>query len=555
MTPRRTPLLAPRRPAGSRPPADGPTHPRSVNRSMRIRRTALLAGALGLLTGCQDFLAVNTNPNAPERVAANLYLPPMLHWMVESPQWDGRYISLYTQQLQSVSGTALTSTWSRMGYQPNSDNGGQIWRDVYWTFGQNLIDMMEIAEREERWDVLGVGHALKAWGWDAATTLHGEIIVSEAFDQSKFSFGYDSEEFANQAVTAHLDSAIAFLQRTDGAVDANYLGRGDKIYNGDRTKWLKFAQGLRAVHLNHYSNKASYDPAAVIAAVDQSFTSNADDALMTFPNTQSADINFLGRTRGNYTNYRQTQFVVDLMNGAAFGATDPRLGSMLAPSPDGEFRGLDINVSGFGALPTTQQPNNPHGYPGTNGLQLPGRYLFDDEARVPALTYAQLQFVKAEAAFKLGDRATALAAYTNGVSAHIDFVNARNLDNGQNAPQISAAAKAAFLADPRVVPAAGDLTLTHIMSQKYLAQWGWAHIELWMDMRRYHYTDIDPSSGRQVYPGFTLPTSLYVDNAGQPAYRLRPRYNSEYVWNRDGLDAIGGLAPDYHTKPLWIIQP
>ena len=46
------------------------------------------------------------------------------------------------------------------------------------------------------------------------------------------------------------------------------------------------------------------------------------------------------------------------------------------------------------------------------------------------------------------------------------------------------------------------------MSQKYIAQWGWGHNELWMDMRRYHYTDIDPASGRQVFPGFTPPTNL-----------------------------------------------
>jgi hypothetical protein len=94
-----------------------------------------------------------------------------------------------------------------------------------------------------------------------------------------------------------------------------------------------------------------------------------------------------------------------------------------------------------------------------------------------------------------------------------------------------------------------------IMSQKYIAQWMWGHVELWMDMRRYHYTDVDPASGKQVFPGFTPPTNLYPDNGGKIVQRIRPRYNSEYVWNRPGLDAIGGLALDYHTKPLWITQP
>ena len=77
-----------------------------------------------------------------------------------------------------------------------------------------------------------------------------------------------------------------------------------------------------------------------------------------------------------------------------------------------------------------------------------------------------------------------------------------------------------------------------------------------MDMRRYHYTDIDPASSTQVYPGFTPPTTtLAAENSGKLVQRIRPRYNSEYVWNVPGLQAIGALASDYHTKPLWITQP
>ena len=44
-------------------------------------------------------------------------------------------------------------------------------------------------------------------------------------------------------------------------------------------------------------------------------------------------------------------------------------------------------------------------------------------------------------------------------------------------------------ADPAIVPTSpGALSLTQIMSQKYIAQLFWAHNEMWMDMRRYHYT-------------------------------------------------------------------
>jgi len=524
---------------------------------MKTKHASLLVGFLSLTSGCNNFLDVNTNPNAPETVTANLYLPPMLHWLVTSPQFDGRFVGHYTQEWISTStNLSPASTWGRMGYDPGSDNGAQQWRDVYWSLGQNLIDMNTKAAAEQRWDLLGVGLILKAWGWQVLTDLHGEIIIKEAIDQSRTAFDYDSQDFAYQEVKRLLDSAIVLLQKTDGAVDPVYLGRGDRIYNGDRTKWLKLAHGLLALNLNHYSNKAAYAPAQVIAEVDQSFASNADDALMAYPgvSTDNADRNFWGTTRDNITLYRQTQFVVNLMNGTQFGGVDdPRRTRMLSPSPDGSYRGLDPNVAGFGALTTAQQPNNFYGYAGSTRLGLPSRYLFSDKSKIPVMTYAQLQFVKAEAALRAGDQATALTAYRNGISSHIDFVNARNLDDGQTPPQITTAEKNAFLASPAIVPAV--LTLSHIMSQKYVAQWAWGHNEIWMDMRRYHYTDPDPVSGTQVFRGFTPPTTLYSDNGGKIVQRIRPRYNSEYVWNRAGLDVIGGLASDYHTKPLWIIQP
>jgi hypothetical protein len=441
-----------------------------------------------------------------------------------------------------------------MGYDPSSDNGAEQWRDVYWSLGQNLIDMNTKAEAEQRWDLLGVGLILKAWGWQALTDLHGEIIVKEAIDPSRTAFDYDSQQYAYEEVQRLLDSAVVLLARTDGAVDQTYLAKTDKMYGGDRTKWTKLAYGMLALNLNHYSNKSTYNPAAVIAAVDKSFASNADDALLTYLATNNDDTNFLGATRGNVTLYRQTKFVVALMDGTDFGGTvDPRMSRMLSPAPDGVYRGLDPNVLGFGALAAAQQPNNFFGYPGNGGVLLPSRYIFDNKSKIPLMTYSQLQFIKAEAALKLGDQATALTAYKNGISSHIDFVNARNLDANGSPTQITAVEKNTFLADPNIVPAV--LTISHIMSQKYIAQWGWGHNEVWMDMRRYHYTDIDPVSGTEVFRGFAPPTNLYVDNGGKVVQRIRPRFNSEYVWNRAGLDVIGGLALDYHTVPLWIIQP
>ena len=243
---------------------------------------------------------------------------------------------------------------------------------MYWTLGQNLVDMLNKAEAEQRWDVAGVGYFMKAWGWMVLTDLHGEIIVKEAPDPTRSTFDYDTQDYAYSEVLRLIALSIKDLQRTDGAVDPIYLGKTDHLYNGDRTKWLKMAYGLQALALNHFSNKSTYKPADVIASVNSSFTSNADDAIFAYPGADpaSSDYNFWGSRRGNLNNYRQTQFVVGLMNGTVFGAVDPRMSRMLAASPDGQYRGVDPTVPGYGAMTTAQQPNNFWGYAGGTGVGL-----------------------------------------------------------------------------------------------------------------------------------------------------------------------------------------
>lgn len=523
----------------------------------RTLSVALAVTVLALgTTACSDFLDVNTNPNAPQDVSPNLYLPPMVHWLATSEQFDGRFLNRYSQAwvLPQTSGTT-PNVWERHGYDRTSDNLAQLYRDVYWNLGMNLSNMISRSEAEERWDALGVGYVLRAWGWLSLTAIHGELIVKEAFTPDQYSFNFDTQEYVYQEVLALLDKAITNLQRSDGQVSATYLAVGDKLFAGDRAQWLQLAWGLKARALNHFSNKTSYKPADVIAAVDKSF-GPGQDALFRYPNTSTdnTDRNFWGTTRGNLNSFRQTTFLVGLMNGTAYpGAVDPRITRMLSPDSTGTIRGIDPMV-GYGSV-TKERPWNLWGYYGTGNVAVgqSGRFLFDDRAKFPVMTYAQLQLIKAEAALKMGDQATAKQAYLNAIGSHIDFVNARNNEVGNpTVTQISSAERAAFLANPSIVPA--TITLSHIMGQKFIAQWPWAPVENWMDLRRYHYTDADPVSGTQVFRGWNLPTQFDADNNLKPVQRARPRYNSDYVWNRAGLDKIGGLALDYHTKLMWITE-
>jgi hypothetical protein len=120
--------------------------------------------------------------------------------------------------------------------------------------------------------------------------------------------------------------------------------------------------------------------------------------------------------------------------------------------------------------------------------------------------------------------------------------------------RITPASRASFLANAIIVPSSANLTLSHIMLQKYIASYGYGILETWVDIRRYHYTDQE--NGVQVYADFTPPSGidLFVNNNNKLVYRARPRFNSEYLYNVKELERIGAIALDYNTKEQWFSQ-
>jgi hypothetical protein len=174
------------------------------------------------------------------------------------------------------------------------------------------------------------------------------------------------------------------------------------------------------------------------------------------------------------------------------------------------------------------------------------------------MTAAEIAFIKAEALHRSGDKPGALTAYRNGISLHFDMLTSTFETNVPDANKITPTAKADYLNSTVIVPAAAaDLTLTHIMLQKYIALYIHGACETWVDMRRYHYLDTDPQTGQQVYRDFALPNVIFADNNGKTVQRVRPRYNSEYVWNMNELIRIGADPSklDYHTRECWFSQP
>jgi tetratricopeptide (TPR) repeat protein len=499
--------------------------------------TALILG-LGT-SSCDKYLDVNADPSNPQIAEGYVLLPPILANMALGIQFDTRYIGKYTQNFAS---SAANDVWDQHGYQSGSDNSGQLWRNHYWVIGKNIDLIIDDATAKQKWDYSGVSKAIRAWSWQMCTDYHGEMILKQAWEPNRYVFDYDSQEDIYKEVIRLSNDALTDLAKTDGGVSITSLGRGDIVFKGDRSKWTKFVYAILARNAHHLSNKASYDPAKVIEYVDKSLASNADNFNVPFNGTGSGDASFYGPLRNNLGAFRQTAFMVSLLDGTTFnGVTDPRISIICTASPDGVFRGV---------VPTFGDPNNvnnnvkriptlwgelPNLFVSTT---TPGKYVYRDKAALPIVTYSELQFIKAEAAFKKGDKTMALDAYKKAIEAHMDYSG------------VAAADKAKYMTSKAVAQTTGDLTLSDIMLQKYISLAMHNSIETWVDMRRHHYD-------ANIYKGFTLPTptQLFGDNGGKPAYRVRPRYNSEYVWNLKSLAVYGGDKADYHTVEQWFTKP
>jgi hypothetical protein len=516
------------------------------------------------------------NPNYDVKVAPEGLLPQIVASMAgnygaHGPMNDIRYIGAYVQNFAYAN---TLSNFDRMGYT-NTDVAQSFWRSHYYDIGQNNVRMIAWAIENKQWDYAGVGKAIFAWSWLNLTTYHGEVVLKEAFNTDQITFQYDKQEDVYTEVRKLSHEALSYLNKTGDNASQTSLAKGDAFfYKGDVSKWKKFVYGVLARSFNHLTNKADYKADSVLFYTNLAMKESTDDGLVKFTaSLVSATNNMFGPFRANLggastvspTAIRQGAYIANLMSGAnsAFpGVADPRAIYILRLNANNTFKGVEPN-KGQAVLAANDRPENFHGVPQITANNtapandLNCRFIFRNDAPFPVMTATEISFMRAEAAFLKGDKATALVAYKDGIAKHFDLLMNYYNTNVPAASVLTATIKANFLADPKVVPVnAADLTLSMIMLQKYIAMFGYGTFETWTDMRRYHYVDLDKTTGKQVFTDFVAPsgTGLFEDNGGKLVYRMRPRFNSEYVWNINELGRIGATQLDYHTKEQWFSQ-
>lgn len=421
----------------------------------------LMLPVLLLFAGCDKYLDINDNPNLVTNPPINGLLVSATYETGLNVQRMGNITSYYVQQLAS----------------PNTDSDRDTYKEedlsTTWTAHYNVMTdinrMMTRATESGSSQHLGVAKILMSLNLNMLITMFGDVPYSEAFQgQELLTPKYDNQEQLHATCIQLLDEAVTELNKTDSKLTLD--AASDLIHGGDVEAWKKTAYALKARYLNQLSKTSQYNPTEILAALANAYTSNSNDAMLTA---------FTGRSPWNAVAFNNTQLLldgwlseqfVDALDGTTYGVFDPRLKWLTDTTKFGDYRGTP---NGKGRTGTGT--NKEESYLSLNGFYSKGG------APLLLVTYAEMKFIEAEAAFRSGDKARAYVAYLAGITAHMDKLGVPTADRD------------AYLNNATVAVGANALTLDLIFKEKQVAQF--LHPEAWVDARRFDY----------AYKDFELP--------------------------------------------------
>lgn len=440
---------------------------------LKNKYTYLIIGCLLMMQSCDDYLDINDNPNNPtEAPLAGL----MVNTTFETAQNVfrlGDITSFFVQYLASPNPASSTDIMDDVSH-------GNTWFNLYNTM-TDLTDLIDQAETVGAVHYQGAGEIMLALNLGMTVDAWGDIPYSDALVFASITPSYDTDEELYAEVFRLLDAGIAHLsQETEVSI-----GDDDFIYQGDADKWIKLGNMLKARYLNHLSNTASYDPNAVLAAVDKGFESNADDAQVVYFEEQNNPWSIVAEDNANLLlGGWISEQLVESMDGTTYGVVDPRLPFMIGTTEDGEFVGT-VNGAGRGNAAES----------GERSTLVLETFYASELAPLLIATYAEQKFIEAEAAFGI-DKDRSYNAYLEGIRAHMEKIG------------VSEDEASAYISSPEVSMGVADFSMEDIFREKYIALF--LHPEAWVDARRIDYD----------YAGFEPPANLNPALGGDLIRRL-----------------------------------
>jgi hypothetical protein len=524
-----------------------------------MKKYLLLLGLLSAstaLTSCEKYLDVNTNPNNPTSTTPNFLLPNIISNGIQTQM----FTALRTPYIEQYVVSRTANSGGNDQYIFTNANSTNTFNYSYFQSGGNIPPMLAAAQAEGSPYYVGAGKIMQAIILAHATDMLGDVPYTEAYQGgNNYTPKYDPQQQLYATINQLCDEGAVEMAKPASAnfrplYSTSPSESGDILYKGDAAKWVRLAYALKARQAQHLTKKASYDPNAVLALCDKAFTSSADDAQLNYqvavlPLTGTTSI--FGVTRSNFGSATFSANVVKYLNGTTFpGVVDPRFGVLVPTTSTGADPGVGTGTT-INLTPGT-----------TNTTDFYGGWYARELGYFEVITYHELKFIEAEAAFRAGNLQRAFDALRAGIRAHMTKVGVGGTSTppAVTFPAITTAQINAYLASAAVPQTPAAVTLRSIMEQKYLAMF--LNPDSWSDLRR---LDFSPN----IYVNFAYPTGNAVNPAALSQTDLKLRYPrrlppgaTEVLYNPGAIAKLfadagvtNGDNNTYITKPLWFDMP
>jgi hypothetical protein len=378
------------------------------------------------------------------------------------------------------------------------------------------------------------------------TDVWGDVPYSEALkgdaEEAVILPAYDAQKDIYAGLFVDLNEAVTAMAGAPAA--AATLASADPIYSGNRLKWQRFGNSLRARHAMRLAN---VDPTtartqlnAAISAPGGLLQSNADNAQMNWPGDGVYDNPWAvnNRTRDDHR-------LSDRLMNEMVPVGDPRVAVYAQPTlcflnPAGT--GCPANPPQFAGMPNALTAAQAGNFSLTSSR--PGRVFYSTNrfcsgctgltgAAFPSfiLTYAEVSFILAEAAQRGWISGNAASLYEQGIRASMAQWGVT-----------STAAIDAFLAQSAIAYQGGTAGLRQIALQKWISHYTQG-VEAWSEWRR------------TCVPATVKPGPAAIINSVPRRYQYSTREHSVNGTNVEAAVARQGSADNFTTRIYWDSNP
>ena len=374
----------------------------------------LLVAMLMVQVSCDDgFDEINTNPNAANEINPNFQFSYCQLTTSGERYENWRAVLIYSSVMIQHFATTC-GYWNGDKYTYNAGYSSSLYDRNYTNTIKNMEDLLNTLRNDPEADQakLAMARIWRVVTFHRMTDMYGDVPY---FDAGKgFLEGIDLPRYDPQSeiyadMLKELEEALAQLNGTG-------FGSADFVYGGDLEQWRRFGNSLM---LRLGMRLSEVDPATAQATVSKAIAgglmdSHLDDAFITHTNgPEGINMNGIGE-------------VLDLVNGSG-GDDCPRLSKTLVDwmSATGDPR-LDV----VGVPPVNGGPHRglPNGLDAQALVDLgaPDTLTTDDfsdvnpaivkvESPMMFMTYAETQFLMAEAILKGWASGDAATHYENGI--------------------------------------------------------------------------------------------------------------------------------------------